>query len=339
MSDLITLRPQGLYCEAGQFYIDPWRPVDRAIITHCHADHARWGMGQYIGAARATGLVKVRLGKVNFFGLPFGETLNINGVKVSLHPAGHILGSAQVRVEFRGQIWVASGDYKVEPDRTCDAFESVKCHTFITESTFGLPIYHWTPEQQIFESINQWWQDNASNGKASVLYGYSLGKAQRILAGVNRNIGPILCHSAVEPLSQVYREAGIDLPETFGVMQINDKRELAKCLVLAPPSVAGSAWMKRFGVFSDAFASGWMQLRGARRRRAMDRGFVLSDHADWLGLQSAIGASQAEQVIVTHGYVPVMVRWLNQRGLQARAFQTEYGTSAESDDLVVETPS
>jgi putative mRNA 3-end processing factor len=199
----------------------------------------------------------------------------------------------------------------------------VRCDCFITESTFGLPIYRWRPQQEVYDDINAWWRANAEAGRASLLMGYAFGKAQRILAGVDAGIGPIVVHGAVEPLNQAYRAAGVALPETRHVTEV-DKASLARALVVAPPSVQGSAWTKRFGDYSDAFASGWMQLRGARRRRAVDRGFVLSDHADWPGLQSAIRATGASRVIVTHGYEAVMVRWLDEQGLQAGAFKTEY---------------
>ena len=330
MPDLVIARPEGLYCPPGKFYIDPWRPVERAVITHGHADHSRTGHGHYLAAAPGAGILRSRLGEINLQTMEYGETLTHNGVTISLHPAGHVLGSAQVRLAYGGEVWVASGDYKVEPDGTCAAFEPVRCDTFITESTFGLPIYRWEPQQSVFEDINQWWRGNAAVGRASVLYCYAFGKAQRILHGVDASIGPIICHGAAEPLNRVYREAGVVLPETRLVTEVVDKSLLKTALVVAPPSAGGSPWIKRFGDYSDAFASGWMLLRGARRRRAVDRGFVLSDHADWPGLMQAIAATGAPRVIVTHGQIGVMVRWLQQNGLQAGAFQTEYGQ--EDDD-------
>lgn len=325
MTDMVVARKEGLYCVPGRFYIDPWRPVDRAIITHGHADHARVGHGHYLASSDSAGILRSRLGEIHLDTLRYGESAVHNGVRISLHPAGHVLGSAQVRMEYEGEVWVASGDYKVEADATCAAFEPVQCHTFITESTFGLPIYRWQPQRAVFDDINDWWRSNAAEERASVLFCYSFGKAQRILAGVDPTIGSIICHGAVTPLNRIYREAGVPLPETRMVTEIGDKSDLRRALVLAPPSAAGSAWMRRFGEYSDAFASGWMQLRGARRRRAVDRGFVLSDHADWPGLMDAIKATEAQRVIVTHGQIAVMVRWLSQNGLEAGAFQTEYG--------------
>ena len=327
-ADLVVQRPEGLYCPAGDFFIDPWRPVDRAIITHAHADHARTGHRHYLAAAPAEGVLRARLGAVTLQTLAYGERIEHNGVTVSLHPAGHVLGSAQVRLEHGGQVWVASGDYKVAPDRTCAPFEPVRCHVFITESTFGLPIYRWQPDDAVFADINAWWHANAAAGRASVLLCYSFGKAQRILSGVDPAIGPIVVHGAVEPLNRAYRAAGVALPDTLTVSDVTDKADLQRALVLCPPGAAASPWIKRFGDASDAFASGWMQLRGARRRGGYDRGFVLSDHADWPGLLAAIGATGAQRVIVTHGSVPVMVRYLGGQGLQAEAFQTEYGDDA-----------
>ncbi|HZG18791.1 MAG TPA: ligase-associated DNA damage response exonuclease [Herbaspirillum sp.] len=339
MEDLVVVRKEGLYCVPGDFYIDPWRPVTRAVITHAHADHARIGHTHYLAAAAGAGILRARLGAdITLQALPYGESVNHNGVRLSLHPAGHVLGSAQLRMEWQGQVWVASGDYKLEADGTCAAFEPVRCHTFITESTFGMPIYRWQAQAEIFDDINRWWRANAAEGRASVLFCYAFGKAQRILHGIDASIGPIVCHGAVEPLNRLYREAGVALPATSTVGEAEaGKRGKANAyagsLVVAPPSAAGSPWMRRFGDYSDAFASGWMRLRGTRRRRGVDRGFVLSDHADWPALQEAIAASGAARVIVTHGQVATMVRWLCQNGLDAAAFNTEYG---DEDDTAAE---
>ena len=332
-ADLVIARPEGLYCPPGDFYIDPWRPVDRAVITHAHADHARRGHAQYLAAAPAEGVLRSRLGDISLQTLAYGQLIDHFGVRLSLHPAGHVLGSAQVRLEHEGRVWVASGDYFVsgaqsdaaEDNSTCAAFEPVRCECFITESTFGLPIYRWRPQRELFDDINAWWRGNAEAGRASLLLAYSFGKAQRILAGVDASIGPLIVHGAVEPLNQAYRAAGVALPETQLAVDVTDRASFKRALVIAPPSVQGSPWLQRIGDYSDAFASGWMQLRGARRRRSVDRGFVLSDHADWPGLQRAIAATGAERVIVTHGYEAVMVRWLAEQGLQAASFSTEYG--------------
>jgi len=324
MGDMVVVRKEGLYCVPGDFYIDPWRPVPRAVITHAHGDHARVGHGHYLAAAPGIGVLKSRLGDITVDAMEYGQSVTHNGVKISLHPAGHVLGSAQVRMETGGEVWVASGDYKVEPDKTCAPFEPVRCDTFITESTFGLPIYRWQPEAELMAEINAWWRKNADEGRCSVVFAYSFGKAQRILAGLDASIGTIVCHGSVEPLNRAYRAEGVDIPPTVLVTEV-EKALLRRAMVIAPPSASGSTWMKRFGDYSDAFASGWMLLRGARRRRGVDRGFVLSDHADWPGLMSAIKATEAERVIVTHGSIPTLVRWLNQNGLEASGFETEYG--------------
>ena len=340
LDDLIVQRPEGLYCPPGDFYIDPWRPVDRAVITHAHADHARRGHASYLAAAPAEGVLRSRLGEIRLQTLPYAEAIDHFGVRLSLHPAGHVLGSAQVRLEHRGRVWVASGDYFVsgadadalEDNLTCAPFEPVRCDCFITESTFGLPVYRWAPQRELFADINRWWSANAEAGRASLLMGYSFGKAQRILASVDSSIGPIFVHAAVEPLNRAYRAAGVVLPATQLVSEVSDKASFKRALVIAPPSVQNSAWTQRLGEFSDAFASGWMQLRGARRRRSVDRGFVLSDHADWPGLQRAIAATGAARVIVTHGYESVMVRWLGEQGLEAGSFSTEYGDAQEASE-------
>ncbi len=332
--DLVIARPEGLYCPPGDFYIDPWRPVDRAVITHAHSDHARSGHAHYLAHTLSAGTLRQRLGAdIALQTLDYGRAIVHHGVRLSLHPAGHVLGSAQVRLEHAGQVWVASGDYKTEADGTCAPFEPVRCDTFITESTFGLPIYRWPTQPVLFDEINAWWRRNAMEQRASVLLCYAFGKAQRVLSGVDAGIGPIVVHGAVEPLNAVYRAAGVALPVTHRVTDSTlDKAALKRALVIAPPSAQGTPWMKRFGAdASDAFASGWMQVRGRRRRRGVDRGFVMSDHADWPGLLSAIEGTGARHVRVTHGSVPVLVRWLTEQGLDAQAFETEYGADDVSD--------
>ena len=332
--DLVVATPRGLYCPAGDFYIDPWRPVPRAVITHAHSDHARRGHGAYLAQAQGEGVLRARLGAdIRLQAVAYGEVVSINGVRVSLHPAGHVLGSAQVRLEHAGRVWVASGDYKLDPDPTCAPFEPVRCDVFITESTFGLPIYRWPSGEDLFTDMSAWWRANADAGRASVVYAYAFGKAQRVLAGVDASVGPLVCHGAVQVLNDAYRAAGVALPATHRVTDDGlAPADLRRALVVAPPSAAGTPWLRRFGDQADAFASGWMQVRGARRRRGVDRGFVLSDHADWPSLQRAIAATGAERVIVTHGSVPVMVRWLREQGLDAGAFATEYGGEGDDDD-------
>jgi putative mRNA 3-end processing factor len=231
MADMVVVRKEGLYCVPGDFYIDPWRPVARAVITHGHGDHARPGHGHYLCATPGVGILRARLGEIAVQGLDYGRPLEHRGVRLSLHPAGHVLGSAQVRMEYHGEVWVASGDYKVEADATCAPFEPVRCHCFITESTFGLPIYRWTPQQEVFADINAWWRRNASAGRCSVLLCYAFGKAQRILSGLDPSLGPIVCHGALEPLNRIYRAGGIALPPTVMVGEV-DKAALRQALVL-----------------------------------------------------------------------------------------------------------
>ena len=332
---LLTLTANGLYCEAGDFFVDPWEPVDRAVITHAHGDHATWGSRAYLTASLGVGVLRARMGPAaSIRAVPYGEPLSINGVTVSLHPAGHILGSSQVRLVHRGDIWVVSGDYKTDPDPTCAPFEPVRCHTFITESTFGLPIYRWPAQSEVFAQINDWWRGNAAQGKTSMLYGYTLGKAQRLLAGLDPAIGPVLTHGAVERITAAYRASGVSLPPTRYAGTAERRVDAQGAIVIAPPHASGSSWTRRFGNQSTAFASGWMLVRGARRRRALDRGFALSDHVDWPNLLATIAATEASDVWVTHGFTGPVVRWLTEQGVNARVVQTRF--EGELDDEATE---
>lgn len=333
MSDLIVVRPEGLYCPPGDFFIDPWRPVERAVLTHAHGDHAYTGHRHYLAAAPGAGILRRRLGSIALDTLAYRENRDINGVRIALFPAGHILGSAQIRVEYRGQVWGVSGDYKLQPDPTCEPFEPIPCHVFITEATFGLPIYRWQPAAAIFGAIQQWWAENASDGRASVLFCYALGKAQRILNALNAAAGPVVCHGAIEVINTLYREQGVALAPTMPLASL-DRAALGQALILAPPSAQRSPWMKRFDDYSDALASGWMQLRGPRRRRGVDAGFVLSDHADWTALLDAVAATGAQRVLVTHGLAHPLVRWLQEHGLEAAALDSEYGDEETETETI-----
>lgn len=345
--DLVVQTPHGLYCPPGDFHIDPWRPVARAVITHAHADHARRGHAHYLAHRDTVTVLRARLGDVPADGIGYGEVVEHRGVRISLHPAGHVLGSAQVRLEHQGRVWVVSGDYFVsgvsgDTNATCAPFEPVRCHCFITESTFGLPIYQWSAQSAVHAQIGRWWQECAADGRAALLMGYSFGKAQRLLAGLadtGAAPGPILVHPAVDAVCQAYRAAGVVLPP-YRVLPVDDQRrtsgnadgaDLARSIVIAPPAVLDSRWARKLPQAATAFASGWMRLRGARRRQGVDRGFVLSDHADWPGLVRAIAETGAERVIVTHGYEDVMVRWLSEQGLQAGHFRTEFGDDRSDD--------
>ena len=307
------------------------------MITHAHGDHARWGSERYLCSREGEGVLRTRLGAgAPIQPLEWGEAVTINGVRVSLHPAGHILGSAQVRVEHRGEVWVASGDYKTDPDPTCTPFELQRCHTFITESTFGLPIYRWCDDAEVFAEIIAWWRANRDAGRASVLFGYALGKAQRLLAGLAGNdVGPVYTHGAVERLNRDYRAAGIRIVDTTYASELPRGHDFAGSLIVAPPSAAGSTWMRRFGGISTGFASGWMRVRGARRRRALDRGFVLSDHVDWPSLTETVLATGAERVWVTHGTREPLVRWLTERGIESKAISAHWKGEEDTDPVEV----
>ena len=331
---LIQPTALGLYCAAGDFHIDPWRPVPRALITHAHADHARPGSAQYWAARPGLGLLRRRLGgNARIHAVDYGEVLRFGAVTVSLHPAGHVLGSAQIRLEHDGEVWVASGDYKRDDDPTCAPFEPIVCDTFITEATFALPVYRWPRVERVASDIHSWWQDNAAAGRTTVLFSYALGKAQRLLAALPAgHPGPIYLHGAVAPLTQDYRDAGVDLAPTRKVSEAPGDEDYSRALVIAPPSAAGSTWMRRFRKPATGFASGWMRIRGNRRRRGYDRGFVISDHVDWPGLLRTIHDTGATEVLTTHGRADELVRYLRERGLRARPLATLYGDGdAEGD--------
>ncbi|WP_309382889.1 ligase-associated DNA damage response exonuclease [Cerasicoccus frondis] len=323
---LIQPNQNGLFCEVGGFYIDPWRSVERAVITHAHSDHARSGSRAYLCSRRGEGVLRHRIGSAApIESLPFGETTMINGVQVSLHPAGHILGSAQVRVEHQGEVWVVSGDYKTAPDAAAENFEPVRCDTFITECTFGLPIYRWPAQSEVFADINRWWRANQALGRTSIVLAYSLGKAQRVLAGVDASIGPIAVHGAVAPFLPLYRREGVALPEVETLTKDNAADYRGKGLVVAPGAVQGTTWLKKIAPNSLAFASGWMAVRGARRRLSLDRGFVLSDHVDWTGLIDAVKATGAENIGATHGHTAPFIRYAREvMGLNAYNVPSRY---------------
>jgi putative mRNA 3-end processing factor len=320
----------GLYCPKADVYLDPWKPVKKAILSHGHADHARWGSSSYLCTPTAAPVIKYRLGEINLETLPFGEEKLINGVSFSFHPAGHILGSAQIKVSYKGEIVVFSGDYKTANDGFSEAFEPVKCHTFITESTFGLPVYHWQDQKWVFNEMEEWCKNNRNNGQLSILYGYSLGKAQRILQGLPESVGPIFTHSTIEAVLNVMRNQGVSLKNTIPVNEHLTRAELLSGVIIAPPAVQNSNWLKKFEPIRNGVVSGWMALRGARRRRNADKGFVLSDHADWEGLNEAISLTGAENIFVTHGYTDILSKWLIDKGLNAHPLETNF----EGDEVL-----
>jgi len=332
---LLEFTDKGIYCSAAKVYLDPWKPVDKAIITHGHADHSRWGHNAYITHHNNVNIIKHGLGDISVTGKAWGESFTINNVKFSLHPAGHIIGSSQVRVEHKGDVWVFTGDYKTEDDGISTPYEVVKCNTFITECTFGLPAFKWTPQNIVMSDINQWWATNKAEGKTSILFGYSLGKAQRLLKYLNPEIGTIYTHGAIENMTEVLRPL-VDFPETNLITVATKKQDLLGNIVLAPPNAQGSSWIRKMVPYVTGSASGWMAFRGARRRRAIDKGFVLSDHCDWDGLLSSIKTTGAEKVICTHGYTDIFSRYLRDLGYDARTEQTQYGAeeTIESEEKI-----
>ncbi|NHF61050.1 ligase-associated DNA damage response exonuclease [Flavobacteriaceae bacterium TP-CH-4] len=328
---LLLFNAKGIYCAQADVYLDPWKPVDKAIITHGHADHSRWGHKRYITHHTNIPIIKHRLGDIKVTGKEWGETFQVNGVTFSLHPAGHIIGSSQVRVEYQGEVWVFTGDYKTEDDGLAVPYQPIKCHTFITECTFGLPAFKWTRQEEVMGHINDWWAENRSEGRCSILFGYSLGKAQRLLKHLDPSIGRILTHGAIENMTNVIRSIA-DFPETTLVTRDTKKEDFRGALILAPPSAHGSTWIRKMVPYVTASASGWMTFRGARRRRAIDKGFVLSDHCDWDGLLQSIQATGAEKIISTHGYTDIFSRYLRELGYDARTEKTQFeGELAEME--------
>ena len=317
MPKILEIKPEGIYCPAGGFYIDPRGKVNQAVITHAHSDHARSGHGSYLCSDSCLSLLKIRLGEnQRMESIPFGKVIKIGAAKVSLHPAGHILGSAQVRVEVGGEVWVVSGDYKPQADQTCEAFELVSCHGFISECTFGLPVYRWMEEQKVHNQVNEWWQKNAKEGRPSLLFAYSLGKAQRILSGLESGIGPVFAHGAVHPFLEHYEKAGVHFPEVQK-LERGQEIDLSRSIIVAPPAVEDSTWTRKIKNSRRGFASGWMSIRGAKRRRNLDQGFVLSDHADWDGLIQVIQGTGAEEIFLTHGNGDALARYLQEKGKNA----------------------
>lgn len=321
---LVKFTKKGIYCIPGKFYLDPWYPVEYAIISHGHADHARWGNKHYLCHNQSKAILQHRIGAdISIESLPYNEYKVINGVKVSFHPAGHILGSAQIRIEYKGYIVVFSGDYKTQPDFITTPFEPVKCHEFITESTFGLPIYKWKSEEELQQELQDWIVQNQQNNRTSVFLGYSLGKAQRIMKLVEKE--EIYVHSAIHNLNKAIENSGITLPTTKLLTADFKKTEIQNKIVILPPALLGSKMIKKIPNAATAICSGWMQIRGNRRWKGVDAGFAVSDHADWDGLLSTVKATEAEKVYVTHGSQAVFSKYLNEIGIEAHELKTEFG--------------
>jgi putative mRNA 3-end processing factor len=335
--ELLQITPAGLYCPAGDFYIDPWKSVQRAVITHAHSDHARSGSQHYLAARSSKSLLQLRLGvDIDLQTLNYGESLALGDVQVTLFPAGHILGASQVRLESRGKVALVTGDYKLQSDATCCSWEPVHCHLMVTESTFGLPVFHWPKTAQVIDEIMDWWQENQQAGRASVMLAYSVGKAQRILMELKqRHIEPgqIWVHGAMLGPLRAYRESGVALPEYESVSSAPAGTDFSQALIIAPPSAQQSSWMNRFREVSLASASGWMAIRGTRRRRNLERGFVLSDHADWRDLNQAVECCNPEELWVTHGFSDVFARYQNEKGRKAAPLKTEFQGEVEVEEL------
>lgn len=316
---LVAWTEKGLYCASGDFYIDPHRSVETAVITHAHSDHARRGSKHYICSMSSVELLKCRLGqKISVQGVPFQQQVQLGEVRVSLHPAGHILGSAQVRIEYDGVVWVVSGDYKRESDPSCERFEVVPCDTFITEATFGTPKYVWDKNTSHGLEIIKWWKKNAAEGINSLLFGYSLGKAQRILAELFSLVDrPVLIDDSIAKLTECYRKEGYKLAPTLELSHLCVGRSLNGELLLAPPSILSTEWTRPLSEFKTAFASGWMQSSSYAHGTAYDHGFVISDHADWDDLNLTIDQTGATKIFVLHRGKGALVRHLRKRNKDA----------------------
>ncbi len=333
MENLLEYNERGIYCPRADVYIDPWRPVSKALVTHGHSDHARRGHESYLCSDLAKPVLQHRLGaKMKISSIPYGESLSINGVNFSFHPAGHVIGSAQIRVEHRGEVWVASGDYKLQDDGISSPFEPVKCHCFITESTFGLPIYQWPQQAEVLEQIHDWWRANQAAGKLSIICCYSLGKAQRLVHNLDDHIGPIYDFGPISKTNAVIRQQGVALKETKQLPA--DLEETSnRGIVISTSAILKSTWLHKLGPFAVASASGWNMTRKPRWGGATSKGFILSDHADWNALNCAVRETGAERVLVTHGFSASYSRWLREQGLDARILETQYGEEGAGELL------
>lgn len=316
---LVQWTDRGLYCAAGDFYIDPHRAVDTAVVTHAHSDHARRGSRLYYCERSGVGLLKIRLGRqIQVRGQEYREKFQLGRATVSFHSAGHILGSAQVRIECDGEVWVVSGDYKRDPDPSCVPFEVVHCDTFITEATFGTPKFVWSKNRDHGRDIFHWWLGNRESGRNCLLFGYSLGKAQRILAELAPHADrPVIVHSAIEEMNVAYRAEKIRLAPTIDIQQLPPDQPIQGELILAPPSILKTEWLARLGDFETAFASGWMQGSNYGHTTRYDRGFVMSDHADWNDLVNTVLATHAKRVFVQHRSNGALVQHLRRLKLEA----------------------
>lgn len=312
---LLIYTSRGLYCPLADVYIDPHKPVQRALITHGHSDHAILGHRYYLSTPITAAINKFRLGNfIQVQTIEFGDPIYINQVKFSFHPAGHIPGSAQIRVEYQGEVWVVTGDYKTERDKVSGAFELIRCNTLITETTFALPIYQWKPQAIITKEILDWYQDNLRQGKSSVLLAYALGKSQRIIESIPTDI-PIYTHGTVHNTNEVIISAGLHLRPSTKVSSRVSKKDIQKGITVAPASVLNTPWIRSLQEPVTATASGWMALNNNRKKQAADYGFTLSDHVDWNALNEVVFSCGAEKIWLTHGYTTDYARWLESKGM------------------------
>ena len=328
---LLAPSPAGLYCAPGRFHVDPWGSAEHAVLTHAHGDHARPGSARYYCAAPSAPVLRRRFGEgADIVAVPYREAFPLGEATVSFHPSGHVLGAAQVRIEVAGDVWVVSGDYKRSADPTCAPFEVVPCDTFVTEATFGLPVFRWAETRDVVAQIYEWWMEARAAGRPSVLFAYALGKAPRLLAELRAfTTDAVYTHGAIEAMVEIYRAAGVLMLETRPVPDRKRGDSLAGALVLAPLSASGTPWMRRFPGATTGFASGLMRIRGTRRRKGYDRGFVLSDHADWPQLLRTIEETGARRVLATHGYTHVLARYLREHGRDADVLEAPYAGEAD----------
>jgi len=320
MSQLLEFTSRGIYCSRADCYIDPKRVVERAIITHAHSDHARRGSKHYLAHRLTVPVLQHRLGKkISTQSVEYGEEIIINDVRFSLHPAGHVIGSAQVRVEYNGEVWVVTGDYKLAHDSLAGAFEPVQCNVLCTESTFGLPVYKWEDSESVIKKINKWWKKNTEENITSVLFCYSLGKAQRLLHSIDTTIGSVYVHPAIERINEIFRQQKLPIPGVHLLTESTKAEALQEALVMIPPTAMRNGWLDHIPNYSTANASGWMATQNISWMQNSDTGFVISDHADWDGLNKAVHLSGAEKIYVTHGFTDQFARWLCGQGYDAQS--------------------
>lgn len=326
-ASLLEPRPEGLYCPPAGFYIDPVRRVSQAILTHAHSDHARAGHGTYLCHSHSLPLLRERLGsRIRVQVLDYGIPLVHQGVRISLHPAGHIIGSAQIRLEYQGEVWVVSGDYKLEHDGITPGFEPVPCHTFLSECTFGLPIYQWEIQELVKHQMLAWIRKNQSLGRSPVLLAYSLGKAQRLIHMLGEEAGSILVHPAIAKVQQALADTGWNFAPVQELGCFPFPGPGTRHLVLLPPGGQGLNLLPDSVPVSLGQCSGWLRARNRRRGDGFQGSFVLSDHADWNGLQEAIALSRAEKIWLMHGFTGPFSTFLRQKGLDAHPLEQMAGS-------------